>query len=275
MEDDLSDELQFHLQNEIEKNISAGMSPKDARNAALRSFGGVDQTKERCRDVRRVRVFDELWLDLRYGLRMLRKSPGFTAVAVVTLAIGIGSTTAVFGLVDCVLLKMLPVRNPEQLVLFANVGGLNTPFSYPHYRRLRDEGQLFEGVIAFAATDLDASVDGKAERLQGQYGLLSYSVAGRTHEIGIRMAVGAQSRDVLKLILGQGTLLTLLGISIGLVAAVGLSHFLSGLLYRVSAVDPLTYSVLSLAFILVASFACYIPARRATKVDPVVALRQE
>src|SRR5688572_11029466 len=130
MEDDLSEELGFHLQNEIQKNIAAGMSPKEARYAALRSFGGVDQVKEQCRDIRRVRILEELWQDVRYGSRMLAKSPGFTGVIVFTLAIGIGTTTAVFGLVDSVLLKMLPVRTPEQLVLFANVGGLNTPFSY-------------------------------------------------------------------------------------------------------------------------------------------------
>jgi predicted permease len=110
-----------------------------------------------------------MYNDLRYAIRQLRKSPGFTAVAVLTLAAGIGSTTAVFGLVDHVLLRMLPVKDPEQLVLFANVGGLNTPFSYPHYKQLRDESQTLSGVIAFAAADLDATVDGKAERLQGQF----------------------------------------------------------------------------------------------------------
>jgi predicted permease len=109
----------------------------------------------------------------------------------------------------------------------------------------------------------------------GLYGLLSYSVAGRTHEIGVRMAVGAKSRDVLKLILRQGITLTLLGVFIGLIAAVGLSRFLFSLLYGVSAVDPVTYVILPLVFILVASIACYIPAVRATRVDPMVALRQE
>src|SRR5882672_8424431 len=78
-DDDLSVELQFHLQHEIEKNIAAGLSPKDARYSALRSFGGLDQTKEQCRDVRHFRMLKEFWQDLRFGLRMLAKKPIFAA----------------------------------------------------------------------------------------------------------------------------------------------------------------------------------------------------
>ena len=80
LEDDLSEELQFHLRNEIQKNIAAGMNSETARYTALRSFGGVEQVKEQCRDVRGVRFFEELWQDVRYGLRMLRRNPGFATV---------------------------------------------------------------------------------------------------------------------------------------------------------------------------------------------------
>lgn len=86
--------------------------------------------------------------DLRYGLRMLAKTPGFTAVAVFTLALGIGATTAVFSLVDHILVKMLPVKDPEQLTLFANVGAFNAPFSYPYCKEFRDQSQAFSGVMA-------------------------------------------------------------------------------------------------------------------------------
>jgi len=109
--------------------------------------------------------------------------------------------------------------------------------------------------------------------LVGLSGLIAYSISQRTREIGVRMALGAGTRDVLKLVIGEGMLLTLIGMTIGLAAALGLTRFLSDLLYGVSAVDPLTFGVTTLLLIGVALFACWLPARRATKVDPMAALR--
>jgi predicted permease len=109
----------------------------------------------------------------------------------------------------------------------------------------------------------------------GLYGVMSYGVVRRTKEIGIRMALGAQTGDVLRLILGQGITLTLIGIGIGVIAAIGLSRLIERLLFGVGATDPMTYFMIASLMAAVALVACYLPARRATKIDPMVSARHE
>ena len=157
VERDLDEELQYHLDNKIEELLSRGLDPAEARNVALRAMDGLTQRKEECRDARRVNLIDNAIQDLRYGVRVLAKAPGFTAVAVLTLALGIGANTAIFSVIDAVLLKPLNLPDPDrivQLMLFspgwakgqnANTASL---FEFNVYRERRD---VFDQVAAYDA----------------------------------------------------------------------------------------------------------------------------
>ena len=141
VEQDLSKELRFHLEKLIEEHAAKGMTPEEARYAALRELGGVEQIKEECRDMRRMNYVENFLQDVRYGLRQLRRSPGFAAVAVLTLALGIGANTAIFSILNALLLRELPVPEPERVVRFSSGS-----FSYPDYVDFRDQSSAFEGL---------------------------------------------------------------------------------------------------------------------------------
>jgi len=171
MEEELDEEVRFHLEREIEENIVRGMTPEDARYAAIRSFGGVERVKEESRDVRGVRLVEELWRDLRYGLRMLAKNPGFTLIAVLTLALGIGANTAIFSAVNAVLFRVLPYKEPDRLVqvfqrFYARPAMDRMPVAPANFIDWQSQSKSFESLAAFRLTNLNLSGGPPPERIR-------------------------------------------------------------------------------------------------------------
>ena len=153
-EQELSEELQFHLERQLEENIARGMSPQEARYAALRLFGGVQQIKEECRDMRRVNYIENFGQDLRYGLRMLTRNPGFTAVAVLVLNLGMCASVTIFAFVDAALIKPLPYPNPARLVdVTESIAQIpHAALSYPDYLDWKRLNKVFSSLDVYAGS---------------------------------------------------------------------------------------------------------------------------
>jgi putative ABC transport system permease protein len=153
---DLDEELRAHIELAVEENLQRGMSAQEARTAALREFGGVTQTKERYRTQRGISLLAAPVQDIRFGLRQLVKAPGFTIIALLTLSLGVGATTAIFSVVDAVTLKPLPFPTADRLVqlgsIIAATGGGGSA-SYPDFADMRVRNLVFDGMAAFRTGD--------------------------------------------------------------------------------------------------------------------------
>ena len=176
LESDMAEEMRLHLERRIEENIAAGMPADDARYAALRQFGSATLAQERARDQHGFPWFDQLLQDLRYAARGLRRSPGFTSVAVVTLALGLGVNTSVFTLFYAIALRPLPVKDPQSIVsvhqhftgeFSREIHGSAYLLSYPEYVSYRDNVPAFSDLVALRETELalDATAQAKVRGL--------------------------------------------------------------------------------------------------------------
>ena len=170
VEDELTEELRAHVDLLTEKKLAEGFSAEQARRAALLEVGGIEQVKERVREVRTGRRLEDLIQDLRYALRGLRKQRGFTAVAVLTLALGIGANTAIFTVINTVLLRPLPYEQPDRLVvLMETVSERSVGVSYPNFVDWRNQTTALENVAAVRTREsFNLTGAGESERLAGR-----------------------------------------------------------------------------------------------------------
>src|SRR6185437_11378467 len=177
---ELDEEVRGYAELLAEEKIRSGMGSAQARREAKMDLGGVEQVKEQTREVRAGHFLETLWQDLRYGARMLRKNPGFTVVAVLTLVLGIGANTAIFSIINSVLYKPLPVEAPQELVDVYNTPPKNEailqyiPLAYPDYADYRDQTKLLTGLVAFAPTQVALEGQGDSalipvEEISGNY----------------------------------------------------------------------------------------------------------
>jgi putative ABC transport system permease protein len=190
MLEDLDQDIRDHIERETQDNIERGVPPEEAHYAAMRKFGNVTRVQEETREVWIVVWLEQLLQDVRYGLRMLAKSPGFTAVAILTLALGIGANTAIFSLIDTAMLRLLPVQKAEELVqvgmLTPNFGsGTRATYTNPLWEALRDNQDVFSGVFAWGEAHFNLAQGGVVQNARGIFASGDYFAA-----LGVQPAAG-------------------------------------------------------------------------------------
>jgi putative ABC transport system permease protein len=195
VEQELNEELQFHLEQKIEEGIAKGLSPKEARYAAMRAMDGLEQRKEEIRDMRRIHWLTDFLDDARFGIRSLSRTPGLAAFVVITLALGIGMTSGTFSMMDALIFRPYPVPHPSGVMTLVSTTRDNNfdDFSYREYLDIRDKTKSYEGVIASA--DMEAvgfsAEPATAPRIRG--GMM---VSGNYfHVLGVEPQLGRGFRE--------------------------------------------------------------------------------
>ena len=172
---ELDDELQYHIERQIELNVARGMTPAEARHAAFRAMGGVEQYKEACRDQRRVQLADNVIRDTQYGLRLLRRSPIFATVSILSLALGIGANAGIFHLIDALQLRSLAIANPQELAevradgpqAFGSYEGVNSKATYPLWELIHAHQSAFSAMFAWGDAEFLVGRGREARRARG------------------------------------------------------------------------------------------------------------
>lgn len=186
MDEELDEELQFHLEMQTRKNLARGLSANEARREARLEFGGMGPAKEECREARGINFVETFWRDFRYAIRSFRRTPGFTAVALLALMLGIGANTAIFSVVYAVLLAPLPYPNPDQLVMvWSYVHGHRNSVSAGDYLDWKRHNSVFQNLGAWSGGSFNLAVAGRPEVIRARI-----TTPGLIDLQGIRFAMG-------------------------------------------------------------------------------------
>lgn len=242
VEKELSEEVRLHVELETGKNIRAGMAPGEAKRKAMVDFGGEERFKEQAREARTTRPLEDLLMDLRYGFRQLRKQPGFTVVALFSLALGVGANTAIFSVVNSVLLKPLPFEHPEGIMMVEEYaeGERNSTFSPRDFLDLKEQTTTVDVLAGFRSGSTTLAGNGLPERIQ------SYSVTPDFFEVfGVTPALGRFFENTAQedlagkmVVLSHGTWENRFGSDAGLI---GRTLSLDGEPHLVAGVAPATF----------------------------------
>jgi hypothetical protein len=181
VEAEIDEELHFHFEKQVAKLVESGLPAEEARRRARLDFGGMEQIKEEHRDSRGISFIETMLQDIRFGLRLLGRTPVTTAVAILSLALGIGANTAIFSLIDTVMLRMLPVQKPEELMQVrmrdprSTSDEPNSTFTNPLWEELRNRQDVFSGVFSWSSTRFNLARVGPRATSTGSLQAASFS----------------------------------------------------------------------------------------------------